>query len=142
MAKQDIASRISDYLLRQEEIVFAYLFGSFIYGDVFRDIDVAVYMEVKPDLIRFGLIKAELDQLTGHETDLVLLNGLSEKNPAFANEIISRGELLFSRDSDLYTAYRRKALLHYMDTARLREQIEQALERRIETNKFGLRDYA
>lgn len=43
--KARVTSALRDLLAFREEVLFAYLHGSFINGNKFRDIDVAVYLE-------------------------------------------------------------------------------------------------
>jgi predicted nucleotidyltransferase len=43
--KENILSVITRELERRGEIVFAYIFGSFVEREVFRDVDVAVYVQ-------------------------------------------------------------------------------------------------
>lgn len=139
--KHRIESLISDYLSQQEEIVFVYLFGSFVNDGPFRDIDTAVYTAGKPGLIKFGTMQTELSGRAGREVELVPLNSLPDKKPALAYNVVTAGKLLFTHDPELHTAYKRKALLYYFDTARLREQVDRAFEKRLESDRFGQRDY-
>ncbi|NSW77742.1 MAG: nucleotidyltransferase domain-containing protein [Chthonomonadetes bacterium] len=43
--RERIAQQIADLLAEREEVVFAYLHGSFAEGLPFRDIDIAVYLQ-------------------------------------------------------------------------------------------------
>jgi len=49
MNKERVIQKLKNYLSNKEEIIFSYIYGSFIEEVVFRDIDIAVY--VNPDLI-------------------------------------------------------------------------------------------
>jgi len=141
MNKQKLKSQINQYLSGEKEVLFAYVFGSFIRDAAYRDIDIAVYMKPFPDLVRLGRMQAELSGLTGKETDLVLLNKLPNKNPSFAHNIVSRGELLLNRNPKQHTGYKHRVLLMYFDTAPLREKVDRAFEKRVESGKFGQRNY-
>ena len=140
--KETTIVKIRDYLGHQEDMVFAFLFGSFIKGKAFRDIDIAVYAEEELDLLRLGIIQAELTERTGQVIDLVSLSGLPSKHPAFAYEIVTHGDLLFSTDKEKFIEYKRKALLYYFDTVKLREEMDQAFSKRLESGQFGRRNYA
>ena len=141
MNKEAVVAKIRDYLEHQDKIAFAIIFGSFIKGEAFRDIDIAVYSEKELELIRMGIIQAELTERTGQAIDLVSLKGLPYKDPAFAYEIVTHGEPLFYTDKKNFTDYKRKALLYYFDTARLREEVEQAFSKRLESDQYGRRKY-
>lgn len=81
--KKAIQTKITDYLSKQQDIMFAYLFGSFVDQDRYRDIDVSIYLDPYPDLIRLGSLQAALDKLLkGRKVDLVLLNDVPKKNPS------------------------------------------------------------
>lgn len=141
MSKEATISEIKKYLARQDDVVFAYVFGSFVKRKAFRDIDIAIYINSEIDLLRLGSIQSELTELTGENIDLVLLNGLPGKNPAFAHEIVTHGELLFTTHQEKFVHYKRKALLFFFDTARLREGVQGAFAKRLESGKFGHRNY-
>jgi predicted nucleotidyltransferase len=139
--KENIRSVLKEYFSNEEEVVFSYLFGSFVNSDVFRDIDIGIYMRDGFELIQLGTMHAEISSLIKCDLDLITLNDIPGKNPTLAYEIVTRGELLFNRDSEIHTKYKRKALLYYFDTAFLRNEMNKAFEKRLNANKFGSRNY-
>lgn len=42
--KKDITKKIAGFVRNHEEIIFAYIFGSFIEDEVFNNVDVAIYV--------------------------------------------------------------------------------------------------
>ncbi|MCD6094662.1 nucleotidyltransferase domain-containing protein, partial [bacterium] len=48
MSKKAVKEAIRAVLKNHEEILFAYLHGSFVKKDAFHDIDVAIYLERMP----------------------------------------------------------------------------------------------
>ena len=142
MDKSTIKHQISEYLYKQEDIVFAYLFGSFPVGETFRDIDVAVYTGGELELLRLGRFQAELSGLVGVETDIIVLNNLYKTDPAFAYELVTTGELLFSRDHERHTMFKKDVFLRFFDTQPLRESVDKAFDERLKSNRFGHRNYA
>ena len=103
LEKNEIRRLIKDYLQNRKEIIFAYIFGSFVNADDFRDIDVAVYID-SPDLTKdfekypYGYESKILGELAGilhsDKIDLVLLN----KSPLLiTHRIVNTGELLFDK---------------------------------------------
>lgn len=139
--KNKIRQKIKDFFTSKENIVFVYLFGSVVNKDSFRDIDIAIFMDTMPDMIQLGKLQAALDDLIGPKVDLILLNALPSKNPAFAYEILSKGELLVNKNTSAHTTYKSKSYQYYFDTAYLREQFEDAFKQRMKSKKFGERDY-
>lgn len=141
MKKEAVISGIQNYLDHQDEVVFAFIFGSFVKSETFRDVDVAIYTKVKLNLVQFGAIQSGLTECIRQDIDLVSLNGLPSKNPAFAYEIVTQGKLLFYTDKEKFTAYKQKALLYFFDTANLRKKVKRAFAKRMELDKFGERNY-
>lgn len=139
--KTNIKEKLKSFFLSKEEIIFGYLFGSVVNSDEYRDIDIAVCMKAIPDLMRQGKLQSELNNLFEDKIDLVILNKLPNKNPAFAYEVVTKGELLFNKNPSVHTAYKSTALQHYFDTAYLRDQFEDAFSQRMTANKFGERNY-
>lgn len=142
MDKNTIKQQISEYLLKQEDIVFAYLFGSFSDRETFRDIDVAVYTRGELELLRLGRLQSELSGLVGVETDILVLNNLFRTDPAFVYEVVTSGEVLFSCDDERHTTFKKDVFLRYFDTQSLRESVDKAFDKRLNSNRFGQRNYA
>jgi len=136
-----IRQKITDFFAPKEEVIFVYLFGSVVSKEIFRDIDIAIYMDGSPDLIRQGKLQTAVDHLIEYKVDLVILNELPNKNPAFAHQIVTTGELLLNKNPDTHTTYKSKAFQYYFDTAYLRNQFEYAFSQRLKANKFGKRNY-
>lgn len=136
-----IRREITHFFTPREEVIFLYLFGSVITKETFRDIDIAIYMDAMPDLIRQGKLQSALDDIFDYKVDLIILNELPNKNPAFAYEIVTEGELLLNKNPGIHTHYKSKVLQYYFDTAYLREQFKGAFRQRMKDNKFGERNY-
>lgn len=141
MNKESIRTLLEDYFSKREDVGFVCLFGSFVSSERFRDIDIGVFFNPVPDLIRFGSMQSEVHQLVGYKVDLVILNDLYKKKPDFAYQIVTDGELLMSNDRDGYVQYKSKAWGYYFDTAYLREKVNAAFSRRMKSSKFGSRNY-
>lgn len=43
--KHEIENNIKELLLKDENIIFAYIYGSFVNEDLFRDIDIGIYLK-------------------------------------------------------------------------------------------------
>ena len=141
LSKENIYIAIQRYLERQEDVVFAYLFGSFVNREAYRDIDIGIYMEPYPALVRLGKMQATLEEQLKAEVDLVLLNNIPDKKPSFGFEVVSKGELVINKNAGLHESYKRRVLFHYFDTAYLRKQTEQAFSKRMKSGKFARRNY-
>lgn len=139
--KKNIQRKIADFFAPKEEVLFVYLFGSIISKKNFRDIDIAIYMDSMPDLISQGKLQSALDHIFERKVDLIILNELPSKNPAFAYEIVTKGELLLSKDISTHVNYKSNVYQYYFDTAYLRNQFEGAFRKRMTSDKFGERNY-
>lgn len=139
--KKQIQNTIKVLLDKESSIIFAYIFGSFITGNNFRDIDIGIYAEPRPDLLFLGRMQSRLNQKLPSDTDLVLLNDIPTTKPAFAYEICSKGQLVSNKDSERHTAYKTKVFSYYFDTAYLREQIDRAFHDSLESGRFGVINY-
>ena len=80
---------------------FAYLFGSFIEEDNFRDIDLAVYIDKKNEVSRDKFYEMELsnqvERIVKYPVDIIVLNDASSAIVFRA----SKGMLLKNRDDDV-----------------------------------------
>lgn len=138
--KANIRSTLKKYFSGQEEVVFSYLFGSFVNGDDYRDVDLGIYTE-QVELLGLGTMHSEISDLINCEFDLIFLNDIPRKNPVLAYEVVTKGELLTNREPKIHTRYKREALLFYFDTAYLRNKVDNAFKKRLKENKFGSRNY-
>lgn len=137
-AKEEIIKR---YLQKREDILFAFVFGSFLTRANYRDIDIAVYFKEAPGLMELGLVHSELGDLLKTKVDVISLNGLPGKLPVMAHQVASTGKLVKNKDEDALIAFRENAMRHYFDTAYLRAQMNKAFETRLDQHAFGKRNY-
>src|SRR5690625_5069645 len=139
--KKNIQTKITDYLSKQQDIMFAYLFGSFVDKERYRDVDVGIYIDPYPDLICLGSLQAGLDKLLkGVKVGLVLLNEVSQKKPTLGFQVINRGNLLLNENRILLEDFKNRTVFHYFDTAHLRNKMEQSFSNRMRTGKFAVRN--
>lgn len=107
-----------------QDIIFAYIFGSFAEEEVdyFRDIDIAIFLK---EPIKDSPFDIEIDlsnQTEGlldydYQIDLVVMN--NKDIPLLAN--IIEGEILFTRDEDLWSDYVTYVAMSYNDISFYRD---------------------
>lgn len=117
----DLTERIKSYLSSREEIMFAYIFGSFVRSEQYHDIDIAVYVTGEFDyknLVKHsygyesGLL-VELNRLLRTDkVDLVLLN---TSPPSLTSNIINTGKLLFDKDKYKRIEFENRCRKEYID---------------------------
>lgn len=99
--RTEIISKVTDYIISMDIIIFAYIFGSFARGEVFSDIDIGTYL--KSDVDRSPLeIEFEMEDkigaLTGYPVDVRALN----KAPTtFVFQVIKDGILIKDINPDI-----------------------------------------
>ena len=90
--REVLLKKIKEFLLRRG-IDLAIVFGSFIEGDVFRDIDIAIYSYAM-DIDKLLKINSELELELGIPVDIVPLEQL---NPVFRLKILRKGLVIVEK---------------------------------------------
>ena len=116
--RQRIVQRLRDLLVSFEDIVFAYIYGSFARGEPVRDLDVALYTTEEKDFLFAADIAAMLRRETGFEVDIVVMN---HTPVALQFAILRDGLLLFSKDEALRTALIDRVSRQYREYAHFRD---------------------
>ncbi|MEK6678387.1 MAG: nucleotidyltransferase domain-containing protein [Nitrospirota bacterium] len=119
--KEKIISAFKDRLEKYNEIIFAYIFGSFIDNEMpfFRDIDIGVYVNedvvLQKQFLDYAMnLSLELESLfKRYPVDAVVMNNA----PLSLISKITQGEMLFVRDEDLWGDFVTKAWSLYHDHA-------------------------
>jgi predicted nucleotidyltransferase len=121
--RMNLLQSISADLSKKEEILFAYLFGSFKDYDEkvgFRDIDIAVYFSSEEDPLSKSLsIGAELSSKRRLPIDCVPLN---EAPLYFRYRIFREGIELFCKDESQRDEIIEKTVTEALDYMPLREE--------------------
>ncbi|BAU22959.1 nucleotidyltransferase [Caldimicrobium thiodismutans] len=115
--RKKIIEILKDLLFPMEDILFAYLFGSFAEGLRFHDIDIAIFGKETFELSELIDYSNFLERAFHYPVHLVDLNAVS---PGFQMEILSKGILLFSKDEELRTDFIEKVSLKYREYAHFR----------------------
>jgi len=103
--RANLKREVTLFLTNRREIILAYLFGSFVDGIAFKDIDLALFLDTKltpSDQIEKyrDECSEELAKAFKQVFDVSIMN----RAPArFILSILKEGELLFSRDEVLRT---------------------------------------
>lgn len=121
MHKPEIINILSQELKQNQEILFAYVFGSFVKGENYKDIDVAIYvndLSKKRNIVWYPIsISVELEKKINKSVDVVLLNKL----PDHIIYEVSKGILLFSRAEDFRIDFLNYSWKKYFDIAQKRD---------------------
>lgn len=100
--------RLREALGSREEVLLAVVYGSFLGGRAFRDVDVAVYVRGGVDPLDCKLeMERELSERVGYTVDVKVLN---EAPAWFTLEVLGSGETLVERVPALAVKLYKKAL--------------------------------
>ncbi|MBO8159724.1 nucleotidyltransferase domain-containing protein [Thermosyntropha sp.] len=123
-----ILEKINEYLKKQKNIIFAYIFGSFVQGKRYNDIDVAVFLQNKEiEPMSYLELKRELADIAGTDVDVVILN---EASPLLKREVIKNGVLILERDKEKRVDFVVQSVFEYEDMKRYYEMsYETVIER-------------
>lgn len=117
MNNMNFIEKCKDILIEYENIIFAYIFGSYVQGKIREDsdIDIAIYLEDNIDTETYLEIKMDLTKICKRQIDLIMLNNAT---PLLKYEIYKNNILLFSRDKSIETNYKVRTLFEYNDIKR------------------------
>jgi hypothetical protein len=118
--RRKIIEKITDYLSQKQEVIFAYIYGSFVRDkEAFRDIDIALF--VKEPVYKFTFesdISYELTTIIGYQVEVRVINNAPVY---FQMAVLQKGKVIFSQDEDKRTDFIQNVGKRYFDYAHLRE---------------------
>lgn len=127
--KEDISRRIEHFLEKYSNLKFAYVHGSFISQERFRDIDVAIYLQSTPaEILPMELdLEEKLYNLVQYPIDIRVLNGAPL---SFRYNVIKYGKRLAVIDDDARCDFEEATVSSYFDFAPYRKMyLQEALGR-------------
>ncbi|MGB9842751.1 MAG: nucleotidyltransferase domain-containing protein [Caldisericia bacterium] len=105
--EKDILKKdIKNFLLLDDNILFAYIYGSFVNEDNYRDIDIGIYLKNIEDNKVFDYefkISYELSEKLNMNIEILDVRVLNFAPYSFLVNIFKNGILLFSRNYDFLT---------------------------------------
>jgi predicted nucleotidyltransferase len=108
--------KLKDFLSERDEVVFAYIHGSFVQGEEFQDVDVAVFVADgaprSTDDIEYEIsLSLQLEKELGLPVDVKILNNA----PLAFRYHASRGTLLLTRDESVREDFLDRTWSEYFD---------------------------
>lgn len=134
--KLGIIEKIRNFLFEKEEIIFAYIFGSFVNKEYYNDIDIAVYLDRefnKNDVTKFPYgyesnLISELSLLAREKIDFVVINN---SDITLQQRIVNKGVIIFSKDEKKRISYENYIRKLYIDADNIRKIKRKYLVRKI-----------
>jgi hypothetical protein len=122
LSKDEILSVLRAELEQRPEILFAYLFGSFVEEEKFRDLDVAAFLQdeqlLKDWLTYMINLSSDLQKETGCAVDVVVMNVA----PDHLIHSIAKGMVLIDRDEQFRSEWIDRSLSRYFDDQPIRRR--------------------
>ncbi len=114
--KEEIVGRIKEYLDKRKEVLFAYIFGSFVKSDEFSDIDIALYVDGDFSLKYEFEIEDDLEAILKIPVDVRVINNAPV---SFSYGVLKDGLLI--KDNDIRSDFQVMKFKEYMDYVHLRD---------------------
>jgi uncharacterized protein len=113
VSQQNLKNEIVKVLSENKQVVFAYLYGSFLHGYRGNDIDIGIYSQADEDPYRLSAdLKIELHYRTNlipDFFDIRVLNGFDKQcnvfDLLFLNNILENGLLLINKDPGIHADF-------------------------------------
>jgi predicted nucleotidyltransferase len=117
MDKNVVVKKLKEYFRSKDDVVFAYVFGSYAEGKekTGSDIDVAVYIINNEEDEYFKLklnYKYELENILKNPIDLIIMNNAP---PLLNHEIFKNGIILKNSSPTILSQFRVKNFYFYLD---------------------------
>jgi predicted nucleotidyltransferase len=110
MDKEKLLRLLKEVLAKDERVIFAYIYGSFVKEQSFRDIDIGIYIKnseenplvISPDIKTHlsRVVKRENMDFTADQFDVQIINHAPF---TFLKRVFKEGILLVDRDPELRT---------------------------------------
>ena len=120
--KQDLINTISNIFRTKKDIVFAYIFGSFISKDEFKDIDIGVYIDnIETATILNYEMKLELESedILGIPVDIRIINNAPI---SFVYNILKDKIVMIDNNIDLRSDFEGLVYKKYFDFQYFRKE--------------------
>ncbi|MCJ7748467.1 MAG: nucleotidyltransferase domain-containing protein [Desulfobacterales bacterium] len=119
--KKIIMERLRYSLEKWPNLLFAYVYGSFVMADKFRDIDIAVYLKQIPSTPLH--VELELETELGNiiKNYLVDVRILNNAPLSFRYNVIKSGKPIVVVDDDARTDFEEATLSNYFDFSPFRK---------------------
>lgn len=113
--RDTIGERLKQALEAHTDISFAYLHGSFVSGNGFRDIDVAVYIEKLPESVLEYELQMEAELMGTIGRQIIDVKVINTAPLSFRYNVIKDGVILFVKNDDKRADFQEATMSAYMD---------------------------
>ena len=119
--KEKLTKTISSFLQQSREIFAAYLFGSYVTGEPFGDIDLGVLVRNEPkNLLEYEFeLEIKLEELVKFAVDVRVLNNAPV---TFVQNVIRHGKIIIDSKPNIRSDFESYILRKYFDFAPFRRR--------------------
>lgn len=131
--REGLIEKVGSFFSVRKDVVFAYLFGSCITGETFRDMDIAVFLKEAPTMpLKLEIsLSNEIWQFLGKPKFEVDVKVLNSAPVYFQYEVIKTGRIIYSKDEAERIEYEATEASEYLDYKPTLEFFDQELLARI-----------
>ena len=109
---EELIPKLRRFFEERPDVLLAIIFGSSLRRSLVRDLDIAVLLERRLDLMSFCKLIAKLEELTGVPVDLVPLD---KAPPMIALKALREGRIVFVRGWRIYLELLKGAIAEITD---------------------------
>ena len=109
---EELIPKLRRFFEERSDVLLAIIFGSSLRRSLVRDLDIAVLLERRLDLMSLCKLIARLEELTGVPVDLVPLD---EAPPAIVLKALQEGRIIFARDKQIYPELLKRTIAETTD---------------------------
>ncbi len=113
--RKKFIKKIKGILEKKSEISFAFTHGSFVKGDHFRDIDIAIFLDRIPESLIDYELSLETELMSAIGTYQVDVRVLNMAPLSFKYNVIKNGAILFVKDDNKRADFQEVVLSLYFD---------------------------
>ncbi|HQO04420.1 MAG TPA: nucleotidyltransferase domain-containing protein [Spirochaetota bacterium] len=114
--KEEILKLLGNEFRKDRNILFAIVHGSFVAGNNYNDIDIALFLSQETASPLNYELDLETDFIIRHRlTHSVDIRVLNNAPLSFAFNVIKNGTLLFTSDEERYCDYKEDIIRRYLD---------------------------
>jgi predicted nucleotidyltransferase len=100
--RESLSGKLKQALFSHQRIIFAYIFGSFIREEAFRDIDLAIFINGETGFELESDLSMQLSEAVGFDVEVRALN---DAPLSFQMAVLRAGKVLFSHDENERTDF-------------------------------------
>lgn len=128
----DTEEKIREFLNSKKEVIFAYLYGSYLKKKDFHDIDIGLYLKVRVSLKFIANLKIEIASALGVPADIIdlrVFNHILDNPDSFCllylKKVLEEGKLLVNKNPKVLSDFLEDFSSRYREVEFLLSQVNE-----------------